>query len=327
MKQILRKIGIIAGTVVMAGVAAPLLIPLPPLEGTVPPEDLADSDSCFIPIGTMRIHCKKTGAGRPVFILLHGYLGSTYSWRRIFDPLSRLGTVIAYDRPAFGLTSRPMPGEWKGTSPYGFRGQAQMVIQLMDALGVEQAILIGHGMGASDAVLATQLYPRRVERLVLVDPDPPGQGLPGWQRLFMTTPQLRRLGPVLLRSRVIRQIDGMLKNTWRMPEKTVVEMREEYEKILRVNDWDRSLWELARVNEPWEKLVSLDAIQAPSLVIARDSEAVPRNEEIARLAAAIPNAHLALIPDTGRVPHEETPVAFMQALDEFLKATGSRTLL
>ncbi len=54
------------------------------------------------------MHYKKYGDGEKVFILLHGFGASLFSWREIVEPLSQYGTVIAYDRPAFGLTERPM---------------------------------------------------------------------------------------------------------------------------------------------------------------------------------------------------------------------------
>ncbi len=318
MKQFLRKVGIVAGTVLMAGVAAPLLVPLPPLDGTVPPEDLADGQSTFVSLGDIKVHCRRSGNKGSCFLLLHGYLRSIFSWQSVIDSLASLGVAIAYDRPAFGLTTRPMPGEWKGSNPYGYRGQTVMLIQLMDALSVDKAILIGHGMGAGIAALTAQLYPRRVERLVLVAPDPPEQGLPGWQRLFMATPQMRRLGPVLLRGRVMRQIDEMLQRLRQDSPQAALKMKEEYEKILRVNDWDRALWELAHANEPLEKLLSPESLQSPTLVVAGEKDSVDRYERIVRLAARIPHSNLALIPDAVDAPHEETPDAFMEAIKEFL---------
>lgn len=88
----------------------PLLIPIPPLQDTLPESALFDRDSNMIEIDQLKIHYKELGTGEPAFILLHGFGASTFSWRHIMEPLAEYGRVIAYDRPGFGLTSRPMPG-------------------------------------------------------------------------------------------------------------------------------------------------------------------------------------------------------------------------
>ncbi len=323
MKQVLRKIGIVAGTVVMAGLTAPLIIPLPPLEGTAPPESLADPESRFIRIGSVNVRYKRRGDRMPLFLLLHGYLRTLFSWQHQLESLGEIGTAVAYDRPAFGLSSRPMPGDWSGPSPYGYRAQAEMAVQLIEALGFDRAILIGHAMGARVAALTAMLYPERVERLVLVAPGTPDPGRQAWQRLFMATPQMRRLGPVMLRNRVARQVDEMLEKSWYRPEEIPSETRNEYQALLRVADWDRALWELARATESLEKAIELESLCMPTLVVAGEKDGVAQTDRIIRTAAAIPHAHLALIPESGHAPQEETPAAFADAIREFLATPGT----
>ena len=98
-------------------VAGPFLIPIPPLENTVPPGNLADPDSRFIAIRNVDVHYKIEGKGDNVLILLHGFGASTFTWHKVIKPLSKNYTLIAYDRTGFGYSSRPMPGEWRGESP------------------------------------------------------------------------------------------------------------------------------------------------------------------------------------------------------------------
>ena len=82
--------------------------------------------------------------------------------------LAKYGTVIAYDRPAFGLTERPL--EWaEGESPYSPEAQIKLVISFMDALDIEQAILIGNSAGGKIAFETALMYPQRVQALVAVD--------------------------------------------------------------------------------------------------------------------------------------------------------------
>ncbi|HSO27887.1 MAG TPA: hypothetical protein VLS48_07430, partial [Anaerolineales bacterium] len=58
----------------------PFLIPVPPLENTRPPQALADPDSQCSEINGLEVHVKTAGQGEPVFVLLHGFGASLYSW-------------------------------------------------------------------------------------------------------------------------------------------------------------------------------------------------------------------------------------------------------
>src|SRR5690349_5875235 len=90
----------------------PFFVPVPELENLLSEDEFIEADSKFIEINDVKIHYKEAGAGETVFILLHPFGGSTYSWREVMDDFAQYGRVIAYDRPAFGLTERPMPEDW-----------------------------------------------------------------------------------------------------------------------------------------------------------------------------------------------------------------------
>ncbi len=117
-------------------------MPVPPLENTLPVQSLADADSEFIEINEISVHYKRMGSGEPVFILMHSFGASTFSWREVMAPLSAYGTVIAYDRPAFGLTERPL--EWEGENPYTQESNIARLLELMDAMDIQEAILVGN---------------------------------------------------------------------------------------------------------------------------------------------------------------------------------------
>jgi pimeloyl-ACP methyl ester carboxylesterase len=84
------------------------------------------------------------------------------------EPLSQLGSVIAYDRPAFGLTERPL--HWEGQNPYGPETQVDLLVGLLDHIGAQQAILIGHSAGGTIALQAALKHPDRISALILVNP-------------------------------------------------------------------------------------------------------------------------------------------------------------
>ena len=197
-KRILKISGGILAVILVLLLIVPFLIPVPPLENTVPAESLADEDSKFIQVNGVNVHYKIYGTGEPVLILLHGFGASLFSWHEVTTPLAEYGTVIAYDRPAFGLTERPL--EWEGENPYSQDAQVELVIGLMDALGVEKATLVGNSAGGTVSMLTALKYPERIESLILVDPAVyAGGGAPAWIRPVLGTPQMRHVGPLFAR--------------------------------------------------------------------------------------------------------------------------------
>ena len=88
------------------------------------------------------MHTKTAGQGELPLVLLHGFGASTYTWREVWEPLAQDHPVVAFDRPAFGLTERPMPGDWAGRSPYSAEAQVDQTVALMDKLGIDQAVLV-----------------------------------------------------------------------------------------------------------------------------------------------------------------------------------------
>ncbi len=303
----------------LAVLLGPFLVPVPPLAGTVSERELADPDSKFIPVGELTVHYKEMGAGQPVFILLHGFGASAFSWREVMEPFSELGRVIAYDRPAFGLTSRPMPGQWQGENPYSPESQAAIVIGLMDALGVEKAYLVGNSAGGTVSVYTALTYPERVSGLILVDAAIyTGGGSPAWARPLLVTPQMRHLGPLLARQ-IATSGDDFIRTAFHDPSLVTPEVLAGYRKPLRAHNWDRALWELTAASRPLGLAERLAELTLPVLVITGDDDRIVPTEESICLGSEIPGARLVIIPNAGHLPHEEKPAEFMQSVRQFLE--------
>jgi len=273
MRRWVRVVLIVIIVLLLILLIAPLLIPVPPLEGTVPPQQLADPDSHFIGINGLQVHYKIAGQGEPILVLLHGFGASVFSWREVMGPLSQIGAVVAFDRPAFGLTERPLPGEWAGESPYRAASQVELTIGLLDELGLERAILVGNSAGGTIALLTALTYPQRVQALVLVDPAVYAHG--GWMglvRFVANTPQMQRIGPL-----VARRIRGwgieFARSAWHDPSKITAEVWEGYLKPLQAENWDRGLWEMVRASGSDNLAERLAEIRMPCLVVTGDDAA------------------------------------------------------
>ncbi|HSQ39256.1 MAG TPA: alpha/beta hydrolase [Anaerolineales bacterium] len=314
--RILRALGIFLLISLLLLLVGPFLIPVPPLENTVPVEQLTDPDSKFIEVNGLNVHYKIFGQGEPVFILLHGFGASLFSWHEVTAPLSEYGTVIAYDRPAFGLTERPM--EWDGENPYSQQAQVDLVIGLRDELGIEKAILVGNSAGGTISMLAALQYPERVQALILVDPAIyAGGGAPAWTRPVSKTPHMNRRGPLVSRQLQARGTD-FIELAWHDPSKITPEIFEGYQKPLQAENWYKALWFLTVASQESGLAERLDELTLPTLVITGDDDRIVPTEQSLRLADELPNAELVVIPQCGHLPHEEHPAEFMQAVTEFL---------
>jgi pimeloyl-ACP methyl ester carboxylesterase len=300
----------------IAFLVGPLLVPISPLEDTVSPEQLTDSDSRFAEINDLQVHYKTAGSGEPVLLLLHGFGASVFSWREVMEPLGELGTVVAFDRPAFGLTERPLSWEM-GANPYTPEAQVALVVGLMDVLGVDRAVLVGNSAGGTMAVNAALAHPGRFDALVLVDAAVyQGGGAPSWIRPLLRIPQVDRLGPLFARQIEARG-DAFLEGAWHDPSKITSEDRAGYRRPLQVENWDRALWEFTKASTAPE-VDRIGSITLPTLVISGDDDRVVPVELSTRLAEALPNAELVVIPNCGHVPQEECPEPFLDAVEAFL---------
>ncbi len=309
----------------MAGVVSlcatvPFLIPVPRLEDTLPAEDIADPDSHFIEIDDLQVHYKISGEGEPAIVLLHGFASSTFAWREAMEPLSSYGTVIAFDRTGFGLTERPLRDDWEGESPYSADAHAELTIDVIEALGFDQAVLIGNSAGGSIAIDVARNYPDRISALVLVDAavyyEP---GPPSWAMWILQTPQFKRLAPLFVRS-LADHGEVLLDFAWHDPSLVTPEIWEGYIKPTRIHNWDTAFCQLMLTSNPPHLEDTVSELTMPVLVVTGDDDRVVPTQHSIRLASEIPGAELAIIEDCGHLPQEECPEAFLHAVTAFLSA-------
>ncbi|VWD59484.1 alpha/beta hydrolase [Burkholderia contaminans] len=109
----------------------------------------------------IRQHYLDAGSG-PVVVLLHGFPETSFAWRHQIPVLARTYRVIAPDLRGYGETDKPASG-------YDKRNMALDIIRLLDALGIEKVVLVGHDRGARVATRLAKDHPERVDRLVVMD--------------------------------------------------------------------------------------------------------------------------------------------------------------
>lgn len=321
MKRLGRWLG--RGLLILVAVllVGPLLIPMSVVDGgTLDIRDLTAADSRFVNVLGYDLHYKEMGQGERVLILMNGFGGNLTTWRKVMAPLAEYGRVIAFDRIGTGLSDYPMFGEWTGKSPYANSMQPEFVVGLMDALQIEQAILVGNSQGGTIAVQTALAYPERVQALILADPGIyTTGGFPPSLSWLYATPQMRRLGPLASRQFLGEaNADELVKLAWHDPSKLTAPERAEAAQYGRLRNRFRALWEYTVAGEALDLASQVGRISMPTLIIAGDDDRIIPTEEHARLAKEIPNADYFLIAQCGHVPQEEQPEEFLRAVDQFL---------
>ncbi len=107
------------------------------------------AQSRFVDVGRLRWHVQvmgPEGVNAPVLLLIHGTGAATHSWRAMLPLLAEHFTVVASDLPGHGFTSgRPMGG-------LAMSSMAKAVGELMTALDMPPALIVGHSAGAAIAI-------------------------------------------------------------------------------------------------------------------------------------------------------------------------------
>lgn len=118
-----------------------------------------ESESKYASVNGLNMHYVMAGEGPPV-ILLHGFPDTHAIWRRQIPALAAAGLrVIAPDLRGYGKTDMP-----DSVGAYAIEFLADDVLRLMDALGIDQAVIVGHDWGALIGWHLAMHAPQRVSR-------------------------------------------------------------------------------------------------------------------------------------------------------------------
>ncbi len=299
----------IVGLMLIVMVGA-VILPLPPLD-TQPPHTLAYPDSQFVEIDGTSVHYRRWGEGSPTWVLLHGFGASTFSWRELMVPGVLPGTFYAFDRPAFGLTSRNFPG------PYSEGDAVTLTFSLLDAWGVDDAIFVGHSAGARLVMFIAQEDPRRVQGLVLISPalSAPAR-LPGWTERLLRSSWVEPLARRLIRRALSSPYDA-LESAWYDTEQITQEVVDGYALPLKADDWDRALWHFSLANLTQASgAVALDGVAVETLLIVGSEDQIIAPEATAQKAEQAEKVDVHRV-EAGHVPHEEDPETVIELMRRY----------
>ena len=264
----------------------------------------------FVRVGDQLVHVEQAGAGEPV-VLIHGFGASTYSWRKVMPALARGHRVVAIDLNGFGYTQRP-----KTRESYTREAQARLVLGTLDALGIARAHVVGHSYGGGLTLYLAQTHPERFLSMVLVDSSAPTYSDDRRSRAAA----LRPLAVLFVRSVALRpgMVRKALLRSYYDDSLVTPELVQAYLDRLRLEGVGTAFHGLTAPAPPGEP-VTLEKIEVPSLVVWGAHDELISPESGRRAAARLPHSEFVLFANSGHLPMEEEPEAFLQAVLPFLE--------
>lgn len=273
----------------------------------------------FARVQGYRLHFQRVGdpltdpTGAPI-VLIHGFASSGQEFGRLLPALAEARSLIVPDLLGFGFSERvltPVPA-------YSHRGQAALLKDLLDQLGVTQVDLVGSSYGGGIAAQFSLDYPERVRRIVFVDAEIYGTGegngavayLPFGLNRAVTWTALGG-GPVAAQLAELACADAAA--------------------CLGDGEFTAARAHLTRIRGNTDALIAfsqtprdkrlpdeIGQVTAPALVVWGEQDQIIAPEFGERLAAALPDARLEWIARAGHVPHLEQPAVVAPLILDFL---------
>jgi pimeloyl-ACP methyl ester carboxylesterase len=262
-------------------------------------------------------------------VLFHGFGASVFSWRNVIGPLSERHRVLAFDRPGFGLSYRPLPDEWSRDEddPYTLEAGAEQAVRLMDHVGMREAVLVAHSAGCAVAVATTARFRERVSALVLEAPAVIRTRLaPDWLGPALRSRAARSLGPKVASLVSSLEAESWLRRALHDPQAVTEEVKRGYWEPMHDERWGAGVWECAAAPRKVEASELLTTVRVPVLVIAGRQDAIIPYRSSVDVARHLPDAVLLTYEDTGHVPHEEHPEMFVTDVEAFLAQDRATSL-
>lgn len=314
-----KKLLWLLAAVIIILLVAPFVIPLPE-QPDMTAEALAPGTGRFVTVDGVKTYVLDIGPrDGPAVVLIHGFGGSTFSWRDTIPALASSGyRAVALDLKGFGLSDKSFEED------YGHPSQAMFVAGVMDELGVEKASIAGHSMGASVLGHFAALFPERVNKLVLVDgtvnvdEDGPGFDPISWLIQF---PPIRQWARIIMRRQLNEEtVAARLRTAYHDPEKITQEIETGYLMPQRVKDWELALLGIVRDSNKNSLASPLQSsLVAPILIVWGEQDTWVPLSRGRVLAESLPTSDLSIIPNSGHLPMEEQAELFNDILLDFLR--------
>ena len=269
-----------------------------------------DSPADLRSVGPWQLHVRQSGPpDAPAVVLLHGFGSSLHTWDAWAQGLARTHRVVRVDLPGSGL-SPPDPAQ-----DYRDERSLDMLLALMDSLGLQRSSWVGHSMGGRIAWTLAARFPERVDKLVLVAPD--GFASFGFEYgKPMDVPATLGLMRHVLPKPLLRM---NLQSAYARPEALSDAVTTRYHDLILAPGARQAMLDRLRQTVLQEPVPLLRQIKAPTLLVWGEADAMIPLSNAQDYLQALQSSRLVSWPQVGHLPQEEAAELSLQAVTEFLR--------
>lgn len=276
----------------------------------------------FIEVNGVRLAYRESGtAGKRPMILLHGLAEtSAFFWRPLIHHFQADYHIFAFDLLGHGDSDESREG-------YQPSWQALLFAQAVTRLGLKEAVYIGHSYGG---ILSTHIainWPWLVSKLILYDTPLPDSIRKNIVRFIRYTPfrvslavfplAVPLLARTFFRSIPVRMVMHLLLVSWKVHYSRHSINEEFLDQAARHSG--NALVETAQASFTKINIIKdLERLNVPTCIIVGDTDLLVPKVEADYWVRIIENAHLVIIENAGHVSLLDNPVAFNQAVSNFL---------
>lgn len=273
----------------------------------------------------IRLHAAIEGEQGPLVVLLHGFPECWYSWRQYLHPLAEAGfRAAAPDMRGYNLSDKPA-----GVLNYQLPILTADVMGLIQALGEQKAIIVGHDWGGVVAWRFAMDYPEAVEKLVVCNAPHPARmqaELRHWRQLrkswYVFFFQLPWLPEAVIGSDPARFLErGMRGSAVRKSAISNEDLRV-YAEALRQPGALTAAINYYRAVVRWGMRLPLAPISAPTLLIWGEEDIALGKALVAGTERYVPDLRVHFIPDCGHWVQQEAAEEVERTLLDFLRQDG-----
>jgi pimeloyl-ACP methyl ester carboxylesterase len=267
-----------------------------------------------------RVSYRRGGSG-PALLLLHGITNSSQTWQGVAPWLAERFTLIAPDLLGHGESATPR-------GDYSLGAHASGARDVLTALGIERATVVGHSLGGGIAMQFAYQFPERCERLVLVSSGGLGRevhlvlraaALPGADFVLplLTSARLLEVG---------RGVGGVLRRLGLPPSKDLDLLGRGFASLDSAGSRQAFLHTVRAVIEPGGQRVSAESRLAlaallPTLIVWGERDSIIPVAHGAAAHKAMPGSRFEVFPGAGHMPHDADPERFAALLIDFWETT------
>jgi pimeloyl-ACP methyl ester carboxylesterase len=267
-----------------------------------------------------RVIYRIVGSGPPV-VLIHGMVNSSRHWESVALRLADAYTVIAPDLIGHGDSATPR-------GDYSLGAHAASIRDLLAAIGIERATLVGHSLGGGVAMQFFYQFPQRTERLVLVSsgglghevsPLLRGAALPGATVLLALAARPRFLATLLQASERLRRRGSRKDRYLRAIVRALQPLERPGARVAFLQTLRSVIDVRGQRVSARDRLYLLNTM--PTLIVwgARDNT-IPLSHG-RQTHEAVPGSRFEILPRAAHFPNLEDPEGLAAVLRDFLETT------